>query len=201
VRVIGSRRLFARRAQSGPPRRLARAFSALVALGAAGAVALFSFAPETERAPPGPEVRLPSVLSFPAALVRVVDGDTLKLGGTTVRLAGLDAPERGQMCQRSDGTRFDCGETAAQQLAALVRRRGITCDIVGRDRYGRAIGLCHAEGLDLAEAMVASGWALAVPERGRGQAQYALAEAQARSARQGLWEGRFQTPESWRRGN
>jgi endonuclease YncB( thermonuclease family) len=200
VRVAGSRKLFARRAQSGPPRRLARAVSALVVLGAVGAVAWFSFAPEPERAPPEPEVRLPRVLTAPAALVRVVDGDTLKVGEATVRLAGLDAPERGQICQRADGTRFDCGEAAARQLAALVQRRGIACDITGRDRYGRAIGLCRAEGLDLAEAMVASGWALAVPEGSRGQARYGLAEAQARSARQGLWEGRFQSPESWRRG-
>jgi endonuclease YncB( thermonuclease family) len=115
-----------------------------------------------------------------------------------VRLAGLDAPERGQVCQRADGTRFDCGEAAARHLAGLVARRQVTCGVLGRDRYGRAVGLCRAEGTDLAEAMVASGWALAVPEGRRGQARYGVAEAQARSSRTGLWEGRFDAPERWR---
>ncbi len=131
----------------------------------------------------------------------MVDGDTLRLGAVTVRLLGLDAPERGQPCQRADATTFDCGEAAARQMATLVQRRGVTCDVAGRDRYGRALGVCRAEGLDLAEAMVSSGWAIAVEDGRRGQARYGMAEAQARSRRHGLWAGRFETPESWRRHN
>lgn len=142
---------------------------------------------------------LPREIIARATDVRVVDGDTLKLGEATVRLAGLDAPERGQVCQRANGSRFDCGEAAARHLSLLVRRRGVACGITGRDRYGRAVGICHAEGLDLAEVMVASGWALALAEGRRGAARYGVAEAEARSARNGLWEGRFDTPETWRR--
>jgi endonuclease YncB( thermonuclease family) len=41
--------------------------------------------------------------------VRVVDGDTLDVGGTRVRLHGIDAPEIGQHCNRPDGLRWDCG--------------------------------------------------------------------------------------------
>jgi endonuclease YncB( thermonuclease family) len=164
--------------------------------------AWFGLVPETPPAPPQQRQQtLPDVISAAPGDIRVVDGDTLRLGAFTVRLAGLDAPERGQDCQRADGTRFDCGEAAARHMASLVRRRAVSCDTIGRDRYGRAVGICRAEGTDLAEAMVASGWALAVPEGSRGQARYGMAEAQARSGRQGLWEGRFQTPESWRRGN
>lgn len=144
---------------------------------------------------------VPPVLSAPASAVRVVDGDTLKVGEATVRLAGLDAPERGQPCQKADGTLFDCGEAAARYLAALVHRRSLACDVAGRDRYGRFVGICRAEGRDLAEAMVASGWAIAVAEGRRGQARYGVAEAQARSARNGMWDGRFETPEAWRRGH
>jgi endonuclease YncB( thermonuclease family) len=150
---------------------------------------------------PAPPEPLPASIAAAPMAVRVVDGDTLRVGEVTVRLAGLDAPERGQPCQRADGSRFDCGEAAARQLAALVQRRSITCSLVGRDRYGRAVGICHAEGRDLAEAMVASGWAIAVADGRRGPARYGMAEAQARSARHGLWDGRFETPETWRRSN
>jgi endonuclease YncB( thermonuclease family) len=172
----------------------------LTGIAVAALAAWLGLVPDRPAAPPPPsEAALPPVIAAPPSGVRVVDGDTLRLGEATVRLAGLDAPERGQPCQRSDGTRFDCGEAAARQLAALVQRRGVTCNIARRDRYGRAVGVCHAEGRDLAEAMVASGWAIAVTEGRRGQARYGVAEAQARSARQGLWDGRFETPETWRR--
>lgn len=176
-------------------------------LAAAGGLAValaalwFGIAPDAPRAlPPGADA-LPKLISAAPSEVRVVDGDTLRLGAVTVRLAGLDAPERGQDCQRADGSRFDCGEAAARHMASLVRRRAVSCDTIGRDRYGRALGICRADGMDLAEAMVASGWALAVAEGSRGHARYGMAEAQARSGRQGLWEGRFDTPQAWRRGN
>ena len=37
---------------------------------------------------------------FAAAQTRVIDGDTLELGGTVYRLNGIDAPEFGQTCGR-----------------------------------------------------------------------------------------------------
>lgn len=194
---LRSRRVFARR----EPRRAGRGRWWLGAILALAVAAWVGMVPETPPPSTPRQERLPEVIAAAPGDIRVVDGDTLRLGPYTVRLAGLDAPERGQDCQRADGSRFDCGEAAARYMAALVRRRAVSCDVVGRDRYARAVGTCRAEGTDLAEAMVAAGWALAVAEGGRGQARYGLAEAQARSGRQGLWEGRFQTPESWRRGN
>ncbi|WP_291295233.1 thermonuclease family protein [Elioraea sp.] len=201
----GGRRLFARkpsigsgaRARGGRGGWIAAAFASFTG---AALAAWFGLAPEPPSKPEA-EAPLPREIVVRATDVRVVDGDTLKLGDATVRLAGLDAPERGQVCQRANGSRFDCGEAAARHLFTLVRRRGVACGVTGRDRYGRAVGICHADGLDLAEAMVASGWALALAEGRRGPSRYGVAEAQARSARNGLWEGRFDTPESWRRAN
>lgn len=190
--------MFARRQ---PARAGRRAWWFAVGLVLAAA-AWFGLVPEGPPVPVPPDAQAPpAVVAAPAAEVRVVDGDTLRVGGVTVRLAGLDAPERGQECQRADGSRFDCGEAAARHMATLVQRRAVACDTLGRDRYGRVIGVCRAEGIDLAEAMVAAGWAVALPEGSRGQARYGLAEAQARSSRQGLWAGWFETPEAWRRGN
>lgn len=203
VRRPGGRRLFARRERGGGTGGAVRRKPLLWLSGVAVAALAgwLGFAPPREAPPPVPVAALPANVSAAATGVRVVDGDTLRVGEFTIRLAGLDAPERGQACQRADGSRFDCGEAAARQLAALVQRRTVACSLVGRDRYGRAVGICHAEGRDLAEAMVASGWAIAVADGRRGPARYGVAEAQARSARHGLWDGRFEAPETWRRSN
>lgn len=54
----------------------------------------------------------------PAGLGRAMDGDSLMVGETEVRLHGIDAPEYTQTCQR-DGHAWDCGGEAAYQLSKL----------------------------------------------------------------------------------
>ncbi len=130
--------------------------------------------------------RVPAVtgtVNVPAARVAVVDGETLLLNETIVRLFGVAAPARGQACEGSAGT--DCGAASAAALAGLVRDRDVTCQLAGRDREGFARGICQAAGTELNRAQVAAGWA-----RVRGDAP-ALDEAQAaaRAARLGLWRG------------
>jgi len=132
--------------------------------------------------------------SAEAAAVRVVDGDTLRLGDRTLRLAGLRSPERGETCTTAKGVGFDCGAAAAEALARLLRGRGLVCRIQGRDRFGRALGRCQAGGMDANAALVDAGWALAATE------VPALVEAEvaARAARRGLWSNPPGAPESWR---
>jgi endonuclease YncB( thermonuclease family) len=127
--------------------------------------------------------------------VRVVDGDTLRLPQTTVRLLGLDAPERGQQCRRGDGQAVDCGAAATQALAALVADRTVECRVRGQDRWGRSLAVCDADEAELNRTMVQQGWALARTEL----PALAVAEAEARAARRGLWAMGFDRPESWRR--
>lgn len=59
-------------------------------------------------------------LSGPA---RVVDGDTLQLGRTYVRLFGIDAPEAGQTCGD-----WLPGPEAAAALAAFIAGRTVACE-------------------------------------------------------------------------
>jgi len=99
-----------------------------------------------------------------AAEVRVVDGDTLRLGDRTLRLARIDAPERGQTCTDAAGRWFDCGAAAAEALSRLVNGRSVVCLVSGRDRYGRGLGECRAGGLALNAGLVRAGWALAYRE-------------------------------------
>ena len=53
------------------------------------------------------------------------------------------------------------GIEAAKALSQLVRGRAVTCEGRGQDRYGRTIGLCHADGQDIQAAMVRAGMAWA----------------------------------------
>lgn len=129
-----------------------------------------------------------------AAEVRVVDGDTLRLGDRTVRLAGIEAPERGQNCADPSGRWFDCGAAAAEALSRLVNNRSVLCLVSGRDRFGRGLGRCNAAGAELNAGLVSAGWALADKEA----TELLALEAQARQAARGLWAGGFSRPEAWR---
>lgn len=121
-----------------------------------------------------------------------VDGDTLEIAGTPVRLAGIDAPELRQQCQRR-GRPWACGEAARRALEEAIGDGVVTCVSSERDVYGRPVARCRAGTLDLSDHMVRAGLALAF--RGR---DYAGAEAEARAGRRGVWSGTFQPPAEWR---
>src|SRR5687767_8406773 len=53
-----------------------------------------------------------------AGPVRVIDGDTLDVGGTRVRLHGVDAPESAQMCLDGEGQGWACGDWATEEARA-----------------------------------------------------------------------------------
>ena len=130
----------------------------------------------------GSAPRTPDWRALPAE-VRVVDGETLRLGDRVLRLYGVEAPARGQAC----GGVADCGGMAAAELARLVRDRVVDCRIRGQDRFGRAFGICHAGGVEVNGSLVAAGWASA-----DAVAMPALAplEQTARAAQRGMWAAR-----------
>ena len=78
------------------------------------------------------------------SVARIVDADTLEVAGQRVRLQGIDAPESGQACRQATGHRYRCGERATEALRARIGTGAVTCTIEGRDRYNRALGICHA---------------------------------------------------------
>ena len=74
---------------------------------------------------------------------RVVDGDTIHIGKTKIRLHGIDAPEMKQTCHTSKGKEQMCGVLAKQALEKLVRGQDVTCKGDTRDRYKRLIAVCY----------------------------------------------------------
>jgi endonuclease YncB( thermonuclease family) len=127
---------------------------------------------------------------------RIVDGDTVEVAGTRFRLKGIDAPERGQMCQDILQQPFDCGATAVRTLVDLTKGQKVTCESVRQDRFGRTIGICRLpSGLELNTEMVRKGQAVVF---GRSLRRYRAAEDEARLAHAGLWAGSFEDPACWR---
>jgi endonuclease YncB( thermonuclease family) len=132
-----------------------------------------------------------------AGPVRVVDADTLDLGGARIRLWGVDAPEAAQTCDR-DGELWRCGAAAARALGGFIADRPVDCERVGRpDRNGRIVARCAVAGQDLGAWLVTEGWALDYARYSGGR--YGTEEAAARSSRRGLWSSRFERPWDWRR--
>ena len=132
-------------------------------------------------------VPLPTgTLTVDAPQVAVVDGDTLRVRDTVLRLQGVQAPRRGQTCQRDDGTGYDCGAAAADALAGLVRGHLMACRLNGRDLVGHPLAMCESGGRDVNRAMVAGGWARAQVDA----PAFGDVEAEARSRQVGVWQGR-----------
>jgi endonuclease YncB( thermonuclease family) len=129
---------------------------------------------------------------------RIVDGDTVQIGGTKIRFAGIDAPETDQVCLDARGEKWACGVASRDALIQFSAGRPWDCDITGTDKYGRSLGNCFVDGEDISAWMVRSGWALSFV---RYSHAYDGDEATAREARAGLWSGAFIAPWDWRHRN
>jgi endonuclease YncB( thermonuclease family) len=85
----------------------------------------------------------------------VVDGATLDIAGVMIRLAGVDAPARTEICTRPVGAGpqalpwlaaapYPCGYERAQALEKLLGNRTVTCTPRGRDARNRVVATCSA---------------------------------------------------------
>lgn len=131
--------------------------------------------------------------------VTVIDGDTIEIGGARLRLAGIDAPELGQGC-RIGGRSYDCGMVARTALIDLTAGARVACELRASGSPAGDEGRparCWADGYDLSEGMVYTGWAIANPTA---PPRYAALQQGAQAAPRGLWKGRFLTPKEWRAG-
>jgi endonuclease YncB( thermonuclease family) len=124
----------------------------------------------------------------------IIDGDTLEIHGTRIRLWGIDAPETDQLCRNQNGEHYRCGQKAANDLDAFVGRRPVACIEVDHDQYRRTVAVCTVVGVDLAEWLVKTGLALDWPQYSKDA--YAAAQAEAKRANLGMWSGSFNAP--WR---
>lgn len=120
--------------------------------------------------------------TFRGTVTHVTDGDSLWVrpaaGGAPVelRLLDLDAPEG---CQRF-------GPEAAAALRKRVHKQPVRVRTHGTDDYRRQLAQVEHRGQDVGAWMVRQGYAWSSTFRGKA-GPYAPLQAQARSARSGLW--------------
>lgn len=144
--------------------------------------------------------------SAPPTVIRgqatVIDGDTIEIQGSRIRLAAVDAPESDQICENEVGRRYRCGQTASFALADFIGRSLVTCT-AEVDRYGkpqtsydRTIAACQVKGTDLGAWLVERGWG--VPYWTYGGARYRSQYEHARQTQVGIWAGRFEDPSEHR---
>jgi endonuclease YncB( thermonuclease family) len=122
----------------------------------------------------------------------VIDGDTLEIHGTRIRLWGIDAPESTQLCRGDDSLQYRCGARAANDLDAFIARRPVNCMPMNLDQYGRTVATCSAGGADLGEWLVRRGLALDWPQFSKGR--YDAAQREAERVGRGIWKGSYVEP-------
>jgi endonuclease YncB( thermonuclease family) len=118
---------------------------------------------------------------FTARVVGVTDGDTLTVlharHSATVRLVGVDAPEKRQAY----------GDSAKRFTADLAFDRTVTVRTTGRDRNGRLLGeIVLPDGRSLNQELVRAGMAWWFRRYSR-DGRLARLEEEARAGRRGLW--------------
>jgi endonuclease YncB( thermonuclease family) len=126
---------------------------------------------------------------------RVVDGDTIEMSGTRIRLEAIDAPELHQSCHDANGRVWPCGSVAARELRTVINGREVRCEPSHLDQYRRVLAICYGpDGTDINAWMVRQGWALAF----RNSTRYRSEQREAETAKRGLWAGTFTRPWEWR---
>jgi endonuclease YncB( thermonuclease family) len=130
---------------------------------------------------------------------RVIDGDTITIKSAKIRFSGIDAPEKNyygqtQFCKGPKGV-WACGKKASSKLKKLINGQEVQCTDEGKDRYGRTLSICYANGVDLQAEMVRSGMAVAYL---RYSNRYENEMVEAMVAQVGIWGGPFVEPEQWR---
>lgn len=120
---------------------------------------------------------------FTGTVVSIADGDTVTVlrdhEQVKVRLAGIDAPERGQAF--GTAARKYLGDQIAEKTVRVVWKE--------RDRYGRTLGDVYIDDRWINRELVREGYAWHFTRYSRDK-RLAEADTEAREKRRGLWQER-----------
>lgn len=130
-------------------------------------------------------------------VVGISDGDTITIltpakQQIRIRLWGIDSPESGQ----------DFGQRAKQAASDLAFGKEVAIQVRSKDRFGRTVGdVILPSGKSLNREMVRGGWAWWYKRFAPADRELARLEAEARTAKRGLWAGSNPiAPWEWRKG-
>jgi endonuclease YncB( thermonuclease family) len=134
------------------------------------------------------------VIEGPAS---VVDGDTIDMTGTRIRIAHIDAPEAKQTCTKED-VEWACGTDATSELASIINGNAVACTVISVDVYGRQVATCQAGIFNIGRELVRRGMAVVTESA---PYEYEQATEIAKRLRSGLWASTFALPSDWRAAN
>jgi endonuclease YncB( thermonuclease family) len=90
--------------------------------------------------------------AVPPAEIRVIDGDTLRVGTERLRLINIDAPEMGNGAA-CDAER-QLAEVAKQKMTEIVAGQQLQIRREGEDRFGRTLVYVRVRGADVGEMLI-----------------------------------------------
>lgn len=98
--------------------------------------------------------------------VHVLDADTIKIDGQSVRLHAIDAPELKQHCGGPGQPVWACGAWVKARAQELFEGQIAQCETLDTDRYGRTVARCRVNGQDMGQVLVSQGLAFAYRKYG-----------------------------------
>ena len=114
---------------------------------------------------------------------RVIDGDTIEIDGTRIRLLNIDTPERGEFGY----------EQATAELRRLVNGRRVKLEFAKtseatRDKFNRVLAYVFIDDQFVNYEMIRSGWSSFYTNYGQGRYAEALryADSEARRMNRGI---------------
>lgn len=120
---------------------------------------------------------------------KVIDAQTLIVGGKTIWLQQVETPRPGDTCSYED-REIDCGHIAKTGLQDLTAGATVACKTATEKSKGIWLGRCDASGYDISEGLIYTGWGRAAKDA---STYLKGLEKQSKAKKRGLWKGEFPT--------
>lgn len=119
---------------------------------------------------------------------RVLSANSIELNGVSIVFFAIYVPAPDATCTVT-GQTWACGQFALSALNEIIgHAQNVTCTDRGRDPLGRVVGVCQADGRDIAASMLRGGWALA---NGELSPSYHVIQTGAQLSHNGINRGKF----------
>ena len=118
---------------------------------------------------------------------QVLSGNLILIGGKTVRLFGIQAPQLDQIC-RINEAKMRCGVVAWAELIRIADGAYLSCD-VEKNKHKNTdvkVATCYVGEQDVGEALVRTGYAKALIAQSD---RYKVDQEAAKQSARGLWAG------------
>ena len=125
-----------------------------------------------------------------SGIARVIGPQSLRIGETQIRLAGIAAPSEGQSCG-DGGRKWRCGSEARRALTIIAAGKALQCQTHGEDDSGFRLARCFDGATDIGATLVKGGHAWADRDDTSG---YRAFEDAPRMAKMGIWKSVNEPP-------